>query len=279
MRVHVVCRLNQARSIIAAGALRQLYPDILFFSSGIQAQSGKPIPQIITEIADCWNIELLDHVSMQFGEREDIREGDFILAADSGICEYLSSLSLPGILLDVSSFAPIDFLSPEDPLNMSFESTQLEISKMILASSRVLESITSTPPIGQINSILSLGSDEQLFRQIPKMGSECLLIDMNLSVPDSTLWTSKGYQVAYFNHRNLELDSILNEESDVLVSRYEVENPSAFLLSRKWLDFLEEKASKKPITLIVRPLASSSNLAPETILALLHCRTVELLVP
>ena len=279
MRVHVVCRLNQARSVIAAGALRQLFPDFEFFSSGIQAQSGKPIPQIISEIAHRWNIEGIDHFSMQFGEREEIRSGDLILAADSEIFEYLSPMSIPGKLLDVSTFSLSEFFSPEDPVNMSFESTQSELAKMILASSRAVELNFNINPDNQISALLSLNDKKSLLRVLKKGNQKRIIIDMQLSVPDPIFWISNGFKVLQFNHRQIDNEDnklVSTQEATVLVSRFEVENPIALLLSKKWRAFLDSLSSQLPVTLVIRPMNPLGDIDPEATLAMLHSSALEL---
>ena len=276
MRVHVVCRLNQARSIVASGALRQLFPDLEFFSSGIQAQSGKPIPQIITEIAHRWSVEEIDHFSMQFGEREEIRSGDLILAADSQIFEYLSNFPLPGKLVDVSTYSLSEFLSPEDPVNMSFESTQFELAKMILASSRAVELNMDVNSGSQISALLSLDSENQLLHQLGKGDQKRIIIDMQLSIPDPIFWNSNGFKVIQFNHRQIDSGIVMNQEATVLVSRYEVENPIALLLSKKWRELLGSLSRQLPVTLVIRPTTLQGDIGPEATLAMLHSSALEL---
>lgn len=74
MRIHVICRLNQARSIITAAVIRKIYPELRVFSSGIQANPGQPIPTVIAKIAYKWDLQNIDHYSTDLASSEPIQK-------------------------------------------------------------------------------------------------------------------------------------------------------------------------------------------------------------
>ena len=61
--ITVVCRHNQARSVMAAAALPRYFPNVEVASAGIAALEGQRIPQSILNLADAWGLEVQDVVS------------------------------------------------------------------------------------------------------------------------------------------------------------------------------------------------------------------------
>ena len=134
MRIHIVCRQNQARSLVASALLRQHYPNFEIFSSGIQAKTGNPIPPIIHQIANRWGLDLLDHFSTNFKDGETLQESDLVICADKAIHSHLAGLNLPGSLLNVQQWSLADFLLPFDPMGVSPFEIEVELAKMIIAT-------------------------------------------------------------------------------------------------------------------------------------------------
>ena len=58
MSIGVICRMNQARSIFVEGVLTKNFPELDFFSSGVEAISGSEPIDGVEELAKVWKIDL-----------------------------------------------------------------------------------------------------------------------------------------------------------------------------------------------------------------------------
>ena len=58
MSIGVICRMNQARSIFVEGVLTKNFPELDFFSSGVEAISGSAPIDGVEELAKVWEIDL-----------------------------------------------------------------------------------------------------------------------------------------------------------------------------------------------------------------------------
>ena len=85
MSIGVICRMNQARSIFVEGVLTKNFPELDFFSSGVQAVSGSAAIDGVEELAKVWEIELTKKRSSTI--QEDISE---ILEAELIICAEMA---------------------------------------------------------------------------------------------------------------------------------------------------------------------------------------------
>ena len=80
MSIGVICRMNQARSIFVEGVLTKNFPELDFFSSGVEALSGSAPIDGVEELAKVWEIDLSKNRS------SSIQDDQFeILEASSGI--------------------------------------------------------------------------------------------------------------------------------------------------------------------------------------------------
>jgi len=277
MRVHIVCKFNQARSIVASALVRKLYPELPVFSSGIIAHDGAPIPQFIANIAHRWGLEKFDPISTLFELGEPVRDGDLVICADTEIFEHLALLNLPGTLVDVTQFSLNVALIPSDPRQMSIEETEAELAKMAIASMSVLERhVEVSRPHRCTTIFLDNKNSERVIAFIQAWLEETqgFAIDMNWKIPDRDFWLEHKISVTEFNPRNFDLHLASNSAPVMLSSLYEIDNPVEILTSAQWSAFLDSLDS--PILGVVR-VASMDELHAHTIFPLIYASELILL--
>lgn len=79
MKVLVVCRYNQARSIVIGAMIRKLFPQIDVVTAGIEAPHGKGIPGSTEALCREWNLPQFDRISIAI-EKLEIEHFDAVLA-------------------------------------------------------------------------------------------------------------------------------------------------------------------------------------------------------
>jgi len=273
VRVHVVCRLNQARSVIASAALRRIYPNWQIFSSGIDANPSWPIPELIRDIAYFWRLDEIDLQSKRFPEDAPIQSGDFFLTADSGIYSEVSELAIPGPVYEVTSNSPLGELVATDPLDMPADQVEVELAKMtILSNFRLRDSIgrilNVSATYARNNSITTLIS----FLEDWLNQNNGLIIDMNWKVPNKEFWSSLGVNIQLVNFRNfasIQSTAAALKPRTLLVSKFEIDDAEQLLLSKEWLDTLEAVSENFPV-MLVPPISDLLCETPTSILASIH---------
>jgi len=256
MKFHVVCKLNQARSIISSAHLRNIYRDLSIDSSGIRAQSGQLIPEVIRQIALKWGLTFLDDTSRFFGENMEFSSDHQVLCADDEIWHEISRLNLPCRVVDISRYAWIDNLSPRDPLNMPSSEVEIELAKVLLATQRYVSQEVFAES-GQIQAVVgdsNLGFELDLYIRNWLKKCSGIVFDMNWQVPDPEFWNLASDLKRDFDFRNISKETIQSLEgySGIVYSRYEIDDAERILLSLGWRESLLKVAENSPILLAVR---------------------------
>lgn len=276
MRVHVICRLNQARSIISSAVIRKIYPELEVFSSGILAQSMAPIPQVILDIAERWGLAKLDHLSTNFSLGEVVRDEDLLLCADSSIYLHLSNLGVPGKLIDVSALALDAQLVPTDPVQMSAFATEIELAKMSIAVLKALNDAGLRPTSNSIDAIIFSDPQNIAFQEYLKewlASSKGVAIDMNWQIPDPLIWRAIGLEVSPFNPRSMNQNLGSDFKSEVISSEFEIDNQIDLLSSNAWISFLREL--DRPALLLINQVQPDSQLDAKQVFSLIHAGSVK----
>lgn len=253
MSIYIICRHNQARSIIAAAAARNLFPDHEVITAGTHADHGQPIPASIVDIAHEWELPNYDTHSQHIGELTSLSADDIIICADREVRDELFTRFPATSPISLDDLSDIPELVPQDPLNLNSSSTRVELAKCVVLTVRYLQSQIHQPS----NRIWALHSQsgnrkselQSAHQWLVKTGG--IVIDTDIRIPDPTPWLAAGFSIQYFNPRSLDLGSISKEFADdtVLVSRYETDNPASLLLSRQWQEFIAQLSIQWPLLL------------------------------
>lgn len=274
MRILIVCKLNQARSIIIGAALRKLFPRVDVRTAGIDAINEMPIPGITAQVCREWRLTNYDALSVNVDD-VGISDFDWILAVDEYVFNKLRSYNLGGRLQSLSYFASDDLMLPQDPTNLDYNSFKLEVAKGVLLAQVWAQSI-----LRYLNSDIDsfwFDTREQVSKWIHFREAEnySIIVDTNLYIPDREIWSRCNRQIFFFDTRELRTTDLaleLRKGPLVLVSLYETDSPVDLIFSRRWIRFLEEISKIGRTALVAHKELSLLQMEPEFLLGLSHTR-------
>lgn len=277
MKVLVVCRYNQARSILAGALIRKLLPELDVVTAGIQAQTGQPIPIVTAELCSWWGLNRFDRLSQLITDTDaatSIEEFDTVLVADGYVKQEVLKFWPKAKLVDLSELAENDLFTPTDPTGFNQSDFSRELAKIAVlvyawASKKGLLDIISAQAIlassnSSIDSLLDSG----------KLNDVDFLIDTELERPSIDFWKSKGFEIQLFNPRQLiefEVAGGSSNSTIVLASRFEIDNAEKYYLSDDWKQFIG-KVSKVGKTCLVN-ISNTNDFKPSSLATLssIHC--------
>jgi protein-tyrosine-phosphatase len=277
MKVLVVCRYNQARSILAGALIRKLLPELDVVTAGIQAQTGQPIPIVTAELCSWWGLNRFDRLSQLITDTDaatSIEDFDSVLVADGYVKQEVLKFWPKAKLVDLSELAENDLFTPTDPTGFNQSDFSRELAKIAVlvsawASKKGLLDIISAQAIlassnSSIDSLLDSG----------KLNDVDFLIDTELERPSIDFWKSKGFEIQLFNPRQLiefEVAGGSSSSTIILASRFEIDNAEKYYLSDDWKQFIG-KVSKVGKTCLVN-ISNTNDFRPSSlaILSSIHC--------
>jgi protein-tyrosine-phosphatase len=277
MKVLVVCRYNQARSILAGALIRKLLPELDVVTAGIQAQTGQPIPIVTAELCSWWGLNRFDRLSQLITDTDaatSIEDFDSVLVADGYVKQEVLKFWPKAKLVDLSELAENDLFTPTDPTGFNQSDFSRELAKIAVlvsawASKKGLLDIISAQAIlassnSSIDSLLDSG----------KLNDVDFLIDTELERPSIDFWKSKGFEIQLFNPRQLiefEVAGGSSSSTIILASRFEIDNAEKYYLSDDWKQFIG-KVSKVGKTCLVN-ISNTNDFKPSSlaILSSIHC--------
>jgi protein-tyrosine-phosphatase len=275
-RLLVVCRYNQARSVVIGAVLRKLFPDIEFVTAGIQAPQGKVIPTVSSRLCHEWRLPNFDRISIAI-DAIDVDVFDAVLAADDLVYEELEKRIAPEKLYSLLKFNNDERLIPIDPSGLNYSEFSREIAKAVIPALRWMNSFNHyvNPSIDSF-----MFEDEHSLQQwtaTAEAQTYKVLVDTSISIPNASIWTSTDRQINYVDLRrnSWELAREAAKESNLVwMSKYEVDLVAEVFFSQLWLDFLGF-ASKQGTTALLAVAQQGGEKKAENLLGLVHsCSTV-----
>jgi protein-tyrosine-phosphatase len=257
IEVLVVCRYNQARSIVVGALLRKLFPQLLVTTAGIEAPDGSSIPTISMDLCERWGLQSYDRVSKDLSRFSDTTSFKHILAADEFVYNHLKDTATEIPIGLLTSYSPDDLLVPIDPTGLDSIGFYREIAKASISATRWAADLLDLPHTA-IQSLLFL-TQNSLFKGVNDgdtlFANSSLLVDTEFSYPDPSVWKNAGIETVLFNPRDLDsidLEKITSTDRCVLVSRFEVDLPERILLSLQWSELLSSLSRERKISLVSR---------------------------
>lgn len=255
IRVLVVCRHNQARSIAIGALLRNLFPELTVETAGIESEPGRPIPQITSDVCESWGLSSYDRYSNDMSRFEDLDSFDEILAADYFIYSSLSKSVVNSKLTLLTDYSTSDFLNPIDPRGLNPEEFATELAKAAVLTIRWAKKLLGLQ-IANIESFL-LQSDHSVnvFMEVVKQRQIGVFVDTNLERPNVAHWQGSDFEVIKFNANKIstfEFEKLTERAKFVLVSSFETDRSERLLLSAEWRDFLGSLSKAMPVSLVSR---------------------------
>jgi protein-tyrosine-phosphatase len=275
-RIITVCKYNQARSITSAAVLRRFFPDNEVLSAGIQADPFQPIPSSILEILDEWEVSEFDERSTKVIDLPPLTETDLVLCADAEVkSKLIEQLNISNIsdykIHTLEEFSHSSLEIPVDPVSMDASDTKTQLARAIILSVRAARQVFGidqpiTSSLFPQDKVEHLQSQKKLLEAIQR--DQGVIIDSGFSIPNPLLWQANSAFMP-FNLNRLEVDP--SAPSGILISKFEIDRAARILLSKRYLQWLEELAVRQRIYLLAQPQSELPRARThEAILSLLH---------
>lgn len=268
----IVCKFNQARSIIIGAALRKLFPNVDVRTAGVDAIDGMAIPGITAQVCREWRLVNYDSLSLNV-DKVGISNFDWILAVDDYVFAEMQSLNLGNRLQSLSHFTSGDFTLPQDPTNLDKYFFKFEVAKGILLAQVWAKSIFRYLDSNIDSYWFNTRELASKWIQSREAENYSVIVDTNLYVPDRDIWSCCNRQILFFDTRELRTADFALEVSKrplTLVSLYETDSPIDLILSRRWVRFLEETSRTGRMALVARSERSLPHMESEFLLGLSH---------
>jgi len=266
----VICRYNQARSIIAGAILRNLFPHLTVITSGFEAPSDSSIPQSVVQIANFWGLEKYDRTSTRVNLEELVAKEAYVLAADEIVYEYISSYETKLTISRMSDFADEKLLVPVDPTGLDIDGIATELAKVAVLTLRWAHNLLQTAL--NVEGILIMTESGEVDVRTINPGGKNLFLDCNIARPLKTNWIRNGQNI-YFNPRNLvsfNFQTLDDIDEAVLSSKFEIDDHERLFLSKEWAEFLKSLSNNRKVFLVSNLARPELLSLPGSILALSH---------
>jgi protein-tyrosine-phosphatase len=269
-RLIVLCRYNQARSIIASSVLATLFPLVHFSSAGINAVDGNHIPDSVRLIAKEWNIQLRsDRSRSLLAVQSELLAVDLIIIAETGFLSEIPSEYLEGkqvLSMQDSRFSP-QFV-PIDPINASPFELKMELAKTIMTTVQLvaqtgLRRYENEVEVYIPESDQSFTMDSiHVWNYAKERGANLLFADFR--APNFEIAKSLGVEVRALVKPNnlssadLTLSTLTSNTPYVVATEYEVNDVEKFALSQNLRNVIWELSRERELVILTGPMSAGS---------------------
>ncbi len=265
MSIGVICRMNQARSLFAEGVLTKNFPELDFFSSGVEALSGSAPIDGVEELAKVWGIDLSKKRSSSIqDDQNEILEAELIICAEMEFEQLIRRLGYSGKVINFEQLVTDSFFMPLDPNGFKVDKFKRELAKSAALSIKAVRShlglyfansITVVTPNSANDSNLAL-AHAMMEAQI----NNTILVDADFRAPNLVEIKEQGLEVVEFDIHNLDqlaLEVITNQQ--ILTHQYQINHPGQVLLSPLFNTFLQKLTQARPVVLLTAPRYTNAN--------------------
>ncbi len=265
MSIGVICRMNQARSIFVEGVLTKNFPELDFFSSGVEALSGSAPIDGIGELAKVWEIDLSKKRSSSIqDDQNEILEAELIICAEMEFEQLIRRLGYSGKVINFEQLVTDSFFMPLDPNGLEVDKFKRELAKSAALSIKAVRShlglyfansITVVTPNSANDSNLALAHAIMEARI-----KNAILVDADFRAPNLVEIKEQGLEVVEFDIHNLDqlaLEVITNQQ--ILTHQYQINHPGQVLLSPLFNTFLQKLTQARPVVLLTAPRYTNAN--------------------
>ena len=265
MSIGVICRMNQARSIFVEGVLTKNFPELDFFSSGVEALSGSAPIDGVEELAKVWEIDLSKKRSSSIqDDQNEILEAELIICAEMEFEQLIRRLGYSGKVINFEQLVTDSFFMPLDPNGLEVDKFKRELAKSAALSIKAVRShlglyfansITVVTPNSANDSNLALA--HAIMEATIK---NAILVDADFRAPNLVEIKEQGLEVVEFDIHNLDqlaLEVITNQQ--ILTHQYQINHPGQVLLSPLFNTFLQKLTQARPVVLLTAPRYTNAN--------------------
>jgi len=250
-RVVVLCRYNQARSIIAASILESLFPLVQFSSGGINAVDGDQIPESIIRIAEEWGIHLnSDRSKSLLAARSELSEANLVIIAET---EFLNEIPI-GYLdgKQVLSMQDSRFSSrfiPLDPINASPSQIKSELAKTIMTSVQLVAQNGLRAYENEVSAYIP--------ESVELLGTNSIHV-WNYAKDKMGAKIRKITKLNNCGSEDLVLSPLNSETPYVVTSQYEIDNVENFALSQNFQKIIKDLSRERELIILTGPLKAGN---------------------
>ena len=271
--ITVVCRHNQARSVIAAATLSRYFPEVSVISAGIAAVDGQRIPQSVLNLADNWGLVLTDLFSHSLdAERDKILGSEFVIVAEDEFIPFLLQMGVDDSKILSMQDKHFDHsVVPFDPIGQVNRVVSVEIAKAVLTSAQLLRMKGGFTRKNRVTTLFS--TDEKDFQDklesawVETVRSNGILLLSDFRAP-SFQGVSKvcdyvlEFRVSRINGDitvsdslgELALNRALASNKPFAISgRFELDQVEKLVLSVQFIEFVANLAANRTVIALTEP--------------------------
>ena len=289
--IAVICRHNQARSVMAAAAVTRFFPDFRVSSAGIEAIEGQRIPQSILNLADSWGLDVLDFVSHSLqAVEEQLVTSDFIVVAEDEFIPHIIDFGVaPQKILSMQDQRFDHALVPFDPIGQGDRVLSVELAKSIMTTMQLLR---VQPGLGFEYPVEAIFTEDEadlqnklgLIWDRSKVTNHVVLL-ADFRAPNFRavsqvcggvleLKVNRASQVVGFfdGTAEWELHRVLARPAPFALSgKFEMDQVERFVLGSQFTRLVSALASHRPVTILTEPMglgpcafltAANANIGP-----------------
>jgi len=257
--------MNQARSIFVEGVLTKNFPELDFFSSGVEALSGSAPIDGVEELAKIWEIDLSKNRSSSIQDDQfEILEAELIICAEMEFEQLIRRLGYSGKVINFEQLVTDSFFMPLDPNGLKDDKFKRELAKSAALSIKAVRShlgLYFTNSITVVTPNSANDSNLALAHAIMEAKiKNAILVDADFRAPNLVEIKEQGLDVVEFDIHNLDqlaLEVITNHQ--ILTHQYQVNHPGQVLLSPLFNTFLQKLTQAKPVVLLTAPRYTNAN--------------------
>ena len=271
--VTVVCRHNQARSVMAAAALKRFFPDCDIYSAGIEAIDGQRVPQSILNLAESWGLEVLEVASHSIDSaRSKLLASDFVVVAEDVFAPSIVSLGVaPEKILSMQDSRFGHELIPFDPIGHGNLVVSAELGKAIATTVQLIRAQKSESRKYPVQTVISKNEFDfeinlkQVWSQA--INSNGVVIAADFRAPNITVVSQysdptfplilnrTNGNIEYLDGQGfITLEHILNLQIPFAISgRFEIDQAEKFILSPQFGLLIKTLTEARPVWILAEP--------------------------
>jgi protein-tyrosine-phosphatase len=271
MKVFTVCRMNQARSPLAAAVLQANFPEHDFLSTGVWAISGTPILKEVQAVAKEWGLEHIKKKSNSIRELlPELLEADLVIVAEDVHSQVIRDFGYKGDIVSCESLLPDQMFAPKDPEGMVLDKARRELGKVAGLSLRAMLGHLDIHSPNKLISVTPNGSSDLALAvqtaHLEAKNRHAILLDADLRAPleDSDL-KEFGLQPVFFDIETIFEAGLPNlGENEILVHSRQLNHPERLYLSAKWRHFLDLCCEKNDLVMVTAPRYAKTRSLPDS---------------
>jgi len=280
--IAVICRLNQARSIVVAAYVSKLLPGHRVISAGIQAIDGQSIPMSVSQLADRWGIPIVKDFSQSIkSTQKEIMQAGLVIVAEDIFAQNIIELGMPPSKIESMQNSIFKFDQiPIDPVNLSNDSFEVELAKAIMVSAQLIRKQNLVNGTNKVTVVFpEPGIDfhdslQSLLELAKKSGAAVLVADFRFPQTQIIEKMHIPYQELIINKVsgkiNTNLDQLELSAPCLVASRYEIDFVEEFVLSTHFADLLAVMSKDRPVYVLTGQRSSTHRQFSEPYLIASH---------